>query len=256
MESKSIYSLEGTQIFASTILNELSQIKNEVIHNTFYYTVKGIHGLHRITPERLLSSLQIRVGERISQNKFKTLLMHLSSQPWVDEFSVTTSIFPQNIHVHVKEAVPWLVADYETTQWLVSTKGVLLDPLPSITDPSLILESGNLPRLYGLKSNGSEVSFLSSANERLRYSLKSLEYLELAGGFPFRYETIFLLPMGNLLVEPLESDMGDRVYFKVRSLQDAHYIISKYETVIDNIKSRGEKANEIDLCFNGQVIVR
>jgi hypothetical protein len=254
--SKSIYSVEGTQIIMSKIIDEFQHIRNEVINNTFYYTIKDIRGLNRIPVERILSSLGIRIGERISQSTFDTLLLHLSSHPWIDEFSVSTSIFPQYVHVNVKEAQPWLVADYETTQWLVSTRGVLLDPLPSISDPSLILESGNLPRLYGLKDTGSEVSFLSSANERLRYSLKSLEYVELAGGFPFTYETIFLLPMGNLLVEPLESDMGERVYFTVLSLQDAHAVISKYETVIKDIKSRGEKANEIDLRFKGQVIVR
>ncbi len=254
--SYDIFSKEGALTFYGIFKDEISRECNLIFENVSLYRLTQIEGFNRIESDSVLQNLGVSIGDTLSHGELQRLKKHLESLPWIEHFSVTSTLFPHTTLIQVREARPWLVVDMESEQWLVSTKGVLLDPLTSIKTPQLILESGQLPRLYLSNPSQRSTSQLSSINERLRYALKSLEYIDLAGGFPFTYETIHLLPMGALLVEPVEDLMGSKVFFKVTSLEEAKDAIERYTKVIYDIRGRDEKVKEIDLRFSQQVVVR
>lgn len=274
---QNIYSKEGVEFVGDLFKEKLLSDSREITENIALYKIVSISGFQRLKAEEVLGHVNIKLNEPFSQADIRSLRAHLSGLPWIDSFSIDTSILPYQVKLEVKESKPWLVVEMdsftppsdnvavvkgstkevkEKQQWLVSTKGVLLEPLANITRPELILECGSLPRMYIASSQQTDTSFLNSTNDRLKYALKSLEYIELAGGFPFTYNTIFLEKMGSLHVEPFEREMGTKVLFKVTSLQDGIEVLSRYRQVIKDIQERGEKVNEVDLRFAKQVVVR
>jgi hypothetical protein len=251
-----VYTLRGMSDLFHILKNEIKSETRVVVENILTYTVVSVEGFHRNTEEYIFKPLGISPEIPFSHTKLVQLRQFMDSSPWIESYDMDVSLFPPEVRVSVRESKPWLVADMGTQNWLVSTKGVLLDPLESLTRPSVIAETGGLPRLYLETEDQNSQSDFASTTEKLKYALKSLEFIEFSGGFPFRYETIYTLPMGALLVEPVEEDMGVRVLFKVTSLSDAEDVIQRYIHVIEDIKNRGENVEEIDLRYAGQVIVR
>ncbi|HMO18630.1 MAG TPA: hypothetical protein PKA63_11770 [Oligoflexia bacterium] len=256
IRADSLYSIEAISGFLSVIVDEAESIKEQMEVNTAKCQLLRIGGLKRISSSQILAPLAIKEGMELSADQIRSLLSHLSSYAWIDHFKVEHKMLPQRISINVKESEPWLVVEYQGRSWLVSTKGELLEPLTSLDNPDLIREAGLLPRLYGIDPPENEQTYLSSVNERLRYASRMLDFVDLSGGLPFSWNSIHLLPLGAIMVEPDSGKPAERVYFRVHSLDEASSMLLQLENVLRDIDERGEKASEIDLRFSGQVVVR
>lgn len=251
-----IYTTEGISNLYELLDDEFDKLVDQLTSNTVYCQLGSIDGLSRIMSSDLLDPIGLKEGMELSREETTLLLERLDSYPWVQSYEVSTNVYPQRLSIKVKEAEPWFVAEYGGSSWLVSSKGILLDSLDTITNSKLIMEIGSLSRLYGLDKVDSEHTYLSSLNSRLKYVTRTLEFIDLAGGFPFSYDIIHLLPMGGILIEPNASDPCEKVYLKVHSLDEARDVLARYRATVEDISMRGEKAKEIDLRFASQVVVR
>lgn len=254
--SEAIYSSKAIGLFLPIISDELDRVREQMTANTVRCQLSRIGGLSRISSTQILSPIGLIEGMELTKEQVNDLMSQLRLYPWVESFTVKREMLPQRLIVEVKEAQPWLVVEYDNRSWLVSTKGELLEPLTALENSELIKEAGMLPRLYGIEPPLDEQTYLSSINERLKYASRVLEFIDLAGGLPFSFSSIQLLPLGVLMVEPESSKPVQKVFFKVHTLDEARTMLQRLGQILNDIQSKGEEAREIDLRFAGQGVVR
>lgn len=231
-----------------------------IYYNTYAYKIKNIKGCRILNCNTLLENENISLNSLdtliISHSELEKLSKYLLSLSWIEDVVFEKTFFPHTVSISITEAKPWLVVDNGIDKWLVSKKGTILSSILNIDNPNLILETSILPRLFLEDNMDNSITNINSISDKINYVLKNLEYIDLAGGFPFEFNIINVLPMGGISLEPLDEKMGRKVFFKISSLDEARSILERYTKVINDIKSRDEIVKEIDLRFANQVIVR
>lgn len=240
------------------VIDEYTRVFEQVHVNIRYSSLDKIKGLDLVSQEKLLESVGLIEGMEINPSRYKLLFQHLQSFPWIEEYSVESSIFPKRIQITVKEAKPKFVIEYEGQSWLMSEKGVLLESLKTITNPELIMLSSSLPRLYDDDPHqlGQDQTTLKSTTQRIKTALTMLEYLELVGGLPFTYSAISIMSFGELAFEVSGDYPAKRVYLLARDIGEARSKKGQLEAMISDLQKRSETSEVIDLRFEGQAIVR
>jgi hypothetical protein len=239
-------------------IDELSRLSEQLNVNLFYFQLDKIEGLERVNSEKLLAAVGLAEGMEIESHKRGLLLNYLSTYPWIESYSVTSEILPKRMKIFVKEAVPAFVLEKDGQTWLLSNKGLLIEPLSSLNNKELILESSSLPRLFGYDANdiSQERTSLASTSLKLQTTFKTLEYFDLAGGLPFEYVTITILPYGELLFEVKNGHPTKEVILTAHDLEEARIKLSQLRGIYKDLENKNELANQIDLRFKSQGVVR
>ncbi len=223
--------------------------------NLLSYHLISLSGQYHVTQDELNKILE-RQGKWIWQQPPPALLRRIEDLPWVEKAKMSILLYPLRIAVTLQEADPWLVAEYQGSSWLVSVSGKLIQPLQTIKDPSLIIDTSEFARIDGLRPEEGADSLLRSENARFVYAVKMLKFFEMAGGFPFKVERYTLLPDGSLLVLPANPDEQPQLVLSASTLTDAERELRKLKLVLADLKRRGERAQKIDLRFENQAVVK
>lgn len=179
----------------------------------------------------------------------------LKQSPWCESSKISLSLFPHKLTITIREAEPWLVAELRGASWLVSRTGNLLEPLSALSDPELVLEASQLPRLSGLSSGSSHSGWTEEADNFSR-AAHLVSLIELGGGAPFNVESFVYHSDGAL---ELQADVGSglpRVLFEAVSLEESEEKLRGLRAVLNDTKRRGELPSELDLRFSKRIISR
>ncbi len=259
----------GEHFSAESIINALKQesdfVSEQVVASTVYTSLDRIEGLKSLENSQVRDIFGIYEGMEIKPEILANLGAKIKASPWVESYSFSKQVFPQRLKINIVEAEPAFVAEYEGDSWIVSKKGVLIQPVKEIVKPSLVMTVSELPRVYGIDPKEDNKSYLSSVYDRLSYILKNLEFVDLAGGFPFKYSSLSLINGGGIELEPVELQNAEpstvrklpkKVLFQLRSLEEAQNMLSRLKIVLEDIRLRGETPGELDLRFKDQVVLR
>lgn len=265
---------------AESIFNALKQesdfVSEQVVASTVYTSLDRIEGLKSLENSQVRDIFGIYEGMEIKPEILANLGAKIKASPWVESYTFSKQVFPQRLKINIVEAEPAFVAEYEGDSWIVSKKGVLIQPVREIVKPSLVMQVSELPRVYGIDPKEDNKSYLSSVYDRLSYILKNLEFVDLAGGFPFKYSSLSLINGGGIELEPVALEQAEleqvkleqraelsavrklpkKVLFQLRSLEEAQNMLSHLKTVLEDIRLRGETPEELDLRFKDQVVLR
>ncbi|OVE79909.1 hypothetical protein BVY02_01915 [bacterium J17] len=228
-----------------------------ILSNVFKLKSVELRGNYRLNESEVLAST-----EYLGQPFLWKLLGYntresLGKNPWIEDVKVTWSVFPTRVVLAIKEAEPWLVAAYRKNTWLISRSGRLLQPLDSLRDGDLVVDSSELPRLDGLdEPSSSHISDLSEVNQRLISALGIIKLFDLAGGYPFEVERFTYLEGGGLELSPVEIDKYPQLLVSKQSFQGAKKLLERAEAVFADLKDKGLVASVVDLRFRDQAIVR
>jgi hypothetical protein len=167
--------------------------------------------------------------------------------PWIEEVSYDFQLSPFLLRVKVKEAEPWLVAEFSGQSWLISKKGMSVAPLIAVNSSQDSLEFSELPRIIGIEA--------SSA--RFRYALQLIEDIEMGGGLPFSVESFKILSEGGLSIHA-KDNVSPEILINFSSATEATEKIFQLQAVIKDLKARQEYSagKIIDLRFHAQSVVR
>jgi len=223
-----------------------------------YSGLDRLSGLNRVDESKLLKAVGIQEGMEISPSEYDRLFRYLDSYPWIRKFNVTSSILPKRIKLNIEEAIPAYVVEYSGKSWLMSDHGELIEPLSEISDPSIQVEAIGLPRLYDQNDEefDKEVTTLSTTSQKFKTALRTLEYFDLAGGLPFEFSTVRILPYGELLFDVTGGAPASEVVLCAHNLGEAKSKLNQIGLIIHDLQSRSEVVNRIDLRFEGQGVVR
>ncbi len=226
-----------------------------IFNNIFRFEVTTVSHAYHVSKEEIRQTMAEH-GAYLFQSTPQSIRESLERMPWVEQARVKTRLYPLRLELEIKEAEPWLVAEYEGASWLVSSAGKLLQPLTTISDAELIVQASELARLDGLVPERGVESYLSSQNARFRYAVSVLRFFELGGGFPFAVERFTLEPHGALLVHPVDNARFPEVELIASSFEEAQSSLARLGAVLDDTGRRQERVKRIDLRFQNQAILR
>ena len=224
--------------------------------NLLTFRTPKIEGNYRLQGEEILWSAGLASNSWIWDLSPGEIQNRIEQLPWIEQAQLNVGILPSSVTISVKEAEPWLVAEYEGSSWLVSSSGKLLQTLSSIKNPDLVVEVGELPRLDGLEAEPGVESYLASANARFVYAAKLVKFIEMGGDVPFPFDRITLLRTGGLRVTPVDKEKYPEVLLTASSLEETSDALQRLTLVLGDLEKRNERAKQIDLRFNNQAILR
>jgi len=229
---------------------------DEVHRNIFGLSAILIDGDYQISEAEIRDSVKGVVNSTVFSLTPELVKQRVEQLAWVDRAEVQLAVYPTRLRVEVVESTPWLVAELDSESWLVSSSRKLIEPIGELRDPDLVVELSKLPRIEGLSTiKGLEPdTFLTSSNARFDYVLDGIYLLEMAETLPFSVELYSVLSDGSLRLRP-KGEYPD-LLMKIASLEDAEQLGNRLNEVLADLAKRGEEANEIDLRFSNQVIVR
>lgn len=236
-------------------LSYVNERKDALIAHLLKYSRIYIYNNFRVSNTVILEAAGLENSPYFWTKSLSEINEKIGRLPWVEKVDTKIGVFPLRLDISIQEAQPWIVAEYQGQSWLVSSSGVLVEPLELISDANLVIETSELPRLDGLDSQISFDTFLSSANGRFLYAIKSLRFLEMAGDFPWTLERITLLSYGALSLKPVEFAEFPEVILTCSSLEEASESLSFLKIVTEDLKQRGEKIGRIDLRFKNRAVV-
>ena len=240
----------------SSVFDEFQRVVEQVSINTFYTGLDKIYGLNRLDQQKLLDAVGITEGMEISPNQYSKLFDYLRKYPWVEDISIEKSIFPKRIKINVKETEPAFVIEYSGDSWLLSDKGKLIEPLSNIYKSEVLVEAINLPRLYDEFGVENEHTTLTTTAQRIQTAIRILDYYDLAGGLPFSYSTLKIMPYGDLLIEIKEGAPTKEIILSAHNITEAKERLAQLKSVFSDLNQRGETAQQIDTRYSSQIIVR
>jgi cell division septal protein FtsQ len=215
-----------------------------------------VQGNSRLQTSEILRAAGLDTESWIWNTSADSVRSHLLDLPWIESAEVILQPFPARMKISLRESQPWLIAEYERRSWLVGKNGAMLQTLDTITNPDVILETTDLPRLDGLDSQVLPESYLASANARFLYAAKLIRLLQSAGTLPFSVERYTLLPNGSMKLTPARREPpAPEVLIAAENLDDAQLALQRLDSVQADLLKRGEHARRIDLRFKNQVIV-
>ena len=135
---------ERISLATDEVLANLLKFDDANIDGNYYVSEQEIRTLLGLDREPWLWDLSMGESQR-----------NLLSHPWISIASVDWSFYPLTLDISVREEEPWLVAEIDEKTWLVSRNGKLLQPLDTLRDADLIVESASFRRLVGLSGKGS-----------------------------------------------------------------------------------------------------
>lgn len=228
------------------------------LENLFVIQHLRLSGLDRLSEANLLRSVDLEYPPKkaVWEVDWSGLSERIKSQPWVEGADFRLSVMPLVLDIEVKEAKPWLIAEYEHDSWLVSESGSLVQPLSALKNGSLILETADLARLDGLEAKENVSSMLNSANARFKFAIRQLKILREAGEFPFVIDRYSLLPDGALELNPGPASPLPKVIISISSANDATDKLERLRLVLSDSSKRLENLRNVDLRFLNQAIVK
>lgn len=189
----------------------------------------------------------------LNKNKIEKALL---TNYWIEDTNLEIDYKKRKLDVQIREAKPWLIADFERHTWIVSKSGNFIVELNKIHDEKLVMEMSELPRLDGLRVTDSTLGVLGSENMRFDMAMNILHLIENAGGLSFPVDFFRFENDGSLEIYPREIKETKKIILKVEDKIEAKDKIEKLSAVLTDLKSREETVNEIDLRFKSNVVVR
>lgn len=252
--------------FVSQLSRGASLFFENVSRHLFRVSTVEVQGLHRLRRDEVLRVVGLDEVPYVWRRGAAEMERQLNALAWVEHSTVRLTPFPARAFITIQEAEPWLIAEYERHSWIISKHGKLLQPLDSVRDAQLILDTAELSRLDGLDEDAGNMTALSSANARFRLAIRSIDWLETAGELPFPIGRYHLLSNGALVLQQRArthlpaarlSDSADdpQIIVRLESLVDARNAVARLNSVLRDAKLRGEHIRRIDLRFRGQAIV-
>ena len=181
----------------------------------------------------------------------------VSQLSWVQSAKIGVSVFPSKLTISINEHQPFVLAEISNRLWVVSTSGALISPIAEIKNVSTIKGLRSLPRLKGLSDLNLDETYLSSENARFHHTIKSLKFLLKDKTFPYRVGIVKMLKDGSLKLSSANKDRKlPDIIVNVRSDKDADSVIVNINKVLNDLASRMEIAQVLDMRFVGKAIVK
>lgn len=215
----------------------------------------NVSGLLHLEPAEFLNQLGVGSEEPVWNPAVFELRERSLRVPLVDSAEVDCQAFLPACTLHVREAQPWLVAEYANDAWLLLSTGKILGALRNLTHPRLVLAAGSVPRIGGLDQSETLESALTSDHNRLLFAVEQIRYIEDAGGLPFAVERYDLLADGGLQIVPLDPRTKPQVKVELRSPHAARDTLNRLQAVLSDLQARNEVPSQLDLRFSNQVVV-
>ena len=246
----------------------LKEAKN-IFDNLFVISLDKIVGNNVLQQEEIIKLGSLENNYSLFDYLTSDLKVKLQSSSWIDEVSFQLAVLPVRLSVSVKEAQPWLIAEYKNNSWLVSKSGQLIQTIDKLKNKELAKQIVGLPRLYGLEID-SELTSLKSENLRFSHAIQLLQLVQESGGFPFGIDKYRFLNDGAIEATPVEIGKYPLVVFNSdrpldrqgEGLSDLAIRRSKLgrqfsqlANVVADLEKRQEVARKVDLRFNNQVVV-
>lgn len=253
--------LDRVAIYAFKLKNILLGFWASHSNNVFSLSEIQVVGNNRLQKDEILNHLKLSSKH---QNAWQLWLVPLENfadklkeQPWIKSADISWFIFPLRMFISIQEEEPWIIASYQGESWLVSKEGNLLQPLERLASPDQVLEMSSLPRLEGLAFSEDEaLRYFSSESERLNFAIKLVQLLDAKWHTKLPIAVFTLLDDGSMILEPQDASSYPNVFLRFKTKHELEELIDRYFATIEDLKSRNEKASEIDLRFAQQVIVR
>ena len=239
--------------------------------NLLRWSKFDVSGNYYLKPDELAEVVALSSKPWFWQLSPTSIQRKLETLSWIKSSSVSWSFFPLSLKFKIEDHQPWLVAEYEGHNWILSRALSLIVPLSSVKDSDLILELSELPRLPGLQPTTDEATYLSSSNARLRHAAGMIHLLELGKhgqaepegslsderrGLGFKVERYDLLSDGSLLLTAQDSKFSPKIRIAPTSLEEAEQVTERISAVLKDLAASGERAAEIDRRFTNQAVVR
>lgn len=230
-------------------------------NNVFSLSEIEVVGNNRLEKKDILELLKLSGKHSNSRQiwlaPLENLADRLKQQPWIRSVEISWSIFPLRMFISLQEEEPWIIARYQGESWLVSKEGNLLQSLEQLASPDQVLEMSSLPRLEGLGFSEDEaLRYFSSESERLNFAIKLVQLLDSKLQTKLPIAVFTLLDDGSMILEPQDASRYPNLFLRFKTKKELEELMERYFATIEDLKSRNEKASEIDLRFAQQVIVR
>lgn len=223
---------------------EFGEWGSETLESNLRVNEVEVSGNYYTPRKQLMADAELEERPWFWQTSAAKIRARLERNPWVERAEVDRSVLtPDRLKVKVEEARPWLVGRYQGQSWLISRSGRLLLDLSAITQPELVVEASELPRL--------EV-----VNEQLQVAIKSVVDLDGVGGVPFDVASYEAPGLGILVAYPVEVARHPVVRFQIASKDDARDQLARLRQTLSDLRQRDSRALEIDLRFAGQAVVK
>lgn len=222
-----------------------------------YFSIAGVRvsGNSVIERQELLDALADVPGVWLWDLKTEEVEHRVAGNPWVEGITIERSGVPVWLEVSVREKKPRAVVELSESSWIVSDNGELIQELNNLRNVDFIEETMELPRLSGFDELKSDGNFSFAAS--FRYTVDFLNRIEQAGGLPFAVERFELRDSGTIVAVPEAGKELPKVFFAMVDTQDSlSELLTRLRLVLDDLKSRGETAQELDMRFKNQAIVR
>lgn len=232
------------------------ELPAKVARNLLAFSRVNVSGNYYVSDSDVLTAAGLDREPWIWKHGFGSLDQALAHYPWIASHELSWTLYPLALNIAVHEAKPWLVVELGSVSWLVSRDARLLQPLSTIKDTELIVDSVKLPRLDGIAVSGAEDPSLTVVSERLQRALRMLRFYQIAAEFPFEVERFTYLGDEGLMITPAQRRRYPAVLLSDETFSDARAAIVNLKRVLDDLNERGERAARIDLRFDGQAVVR
>jgi len=230
------------------------ELYNEISNGLFYVSHIQFEGLYRLSEREVSELAGLSRAPAVWEVRPAEVRARLLRNPWIESVEIETHPYPAAMKISIKEAEPWIIAEYERHSWLVSRNGNLIQALDTLNDADIILETTELPRLDGLGSTTEGTSGLSSSNARFVHAVKLIKLFRAAGELPFQIMRYTLLPGGGLKIQSAAPDAPE-IFLSAENHDDARQRVQRLTNVLADLDRRGEKPKRIDLRFQNQAIV-
>ncbi|MCB0359959.1 MAG: hypothetical protein KDD44_09990, partial [Bdellovibrionales bacterium] len=172
--------------------------------------------------------------------------------PWIAKAQPEVVLWPLAVRVSVEERLPWLIVEFPQSSWVVATDGALVEPTDEVTNPRLVLEIADLPRVqFGSDVNRSQAAI----DQRFAWGLDQLRLIRAAGWIPLEISRIVFHSGSDLEIVPSDPTVP-AIWLAEVSVSDFAQRLNDLQRVLADLAERGERADEIDLRYSGQAIVR
>ncbi len=220
-----------------------------------------IHGLSRLSREQVLRIAGIDEPPWIWSLSETELRSRLEESPWIETGEVSVSFLLPKLSIRVVEEKPWLVAEIGKHSWLISESGYPIEPLESLKNPDLIIESSELPRIVGLEfdelTNVDALRPPSALNVSFASATRTIRFIDLAGGLPFPVARYVVLPGGaGLRITAVDERSSPQILVNATGVEEAREKLGQLRAILRDLKLRKERPEVIDLRFTNQATVR
>ncbi|MBL7661906.1 FtsQ-type POTRA domain-containing protein [bacterium] len=244
--------LEYAASQAGELISNVADRATDISTNATQVKAIVVNGNHYLSSQEIINLLNLQLPIWTWEFSLADLKSRLEANPWIERVQILRSPGSGTLKVNISEAEPWLVIACREESWLISRTERPLTALSAINDQELLLKTAELTRLEANHYQGSRQDL---EHPLISKALRSIAYILNVEGLGVPIETYEIQQDGSILARPHLINTP-AIYFNADSHLAAVQLKSNLSKILTDLKTRNERAQSVDLRFDGQAIVK